>query len=165
MRVEDGAVLHADIHAPEATVVLYDSALIGRATAQFLKVADSYVLYDPALDTRTGFFAKQSPLYNEDGAPIPGVLEIIKGFEHAPPAAMSQALLTHVVSYWDAQGWRSVAKASGYSNIAMKRVAVSAFAVERARKELKELEAISVRTGTDVNDVLGTTFTLVEVPE
>ncbi len=163
--LSNDALVHADIHAPEGIVSIEESAVIGRLTADALVADSAYVLYDPVLDTRTGFFAEKSPLYDADGVPIAGVEAVIDAFENALPDITSVALRDHVVAHWDIEGWRATAKESGYSSVEMKKVAISAYGVERSGIELGKLKLISLRTGTPFDDVLGATLSLVEVPE
>lgn len=84
--IDGGATLIGCIYAPAASVELDGSGatLIGRVTAaNFTMRAGSRLLYDPRLDSFAGLTTLTGPLYNDNGTPIPGLVDALVAAETA----------------------------------------------------------------------------------
>lgn len=82
VRIENGSVLCAEIHAPQGSVQLGTGArLYGRISAANIDIQNgAHLYYDPSLDTRLGFSNMDGVLYDADGEPIEGLEEALAGY-------------------------------------------------------------------------------------
>lgn len=159
--LKEGSLFHGDVHGPFAEAEIYDSTLIGRITTARPDIERSMLLYDPALDPRTGFFTMDGPLYTAEGEALPGLDDVIDDNFETDSGTMAKLMLNHVVDYWDGEG-QSPTSASGYTRVKYKKVAVSAFSAEGAGGVLSLLNVIAEKTGAELDDVLGKEKALVE---
>lgn len=83
IRIDTRSLVVATIHAPTARFRMEDSsALLGRVTAQELRVRTSSMLcYDPVLDRNTGFTNEKSILFASDGSAVPVVATALSTFD------------------------------------------------------------------------------------
>jgi hypothetical protein len=83
-------------HSPLSRVRVHqDSVLAGRMTAGELTLENrGELLLDPIFDNKMGITEKTSPLYDENGDPVPGLKEALEGTSDAEgfAAAMSRIL-------------------------------------------------------------------------
>lgn len=82
---EQESVIIGCVYAPLADFEIKSrSALIGRVTAANIKLHDrAHLFYDPALDSRIGITTLTGPLYNDNGTPIPGLVDALVAAETA----------------------------------------------------------------------------------
>lgn len=80
--IDDQSLAVAVIHGPAAQGAVVDgSTLLGRFTGfRFSVVTNSKFFYDTRMDRLCGFTARNGPLYNADGTPIPGLADTLGSF-------------------------------------------------------------------------------------
>jgi hypothetical protein len=105
IELRDNSVVLACIHAPNANVEIRDNSfLLGRVTASDLRVrSGSGILYEPLLDSRTGYTARYGPIY-EDRTPLPDVLTALAGYVTGEGAeSITGKVIAKAQEKWTAQ--------------------------------------------------------------
>jgi len=91
VNVRDHSIVVASIHTPlSETLIDTSSTVAGRLTARELALrAQAALLLDPVFDNKLGLTESSSPLYDENGDPLPGLAEALAATSSADPRSCS----------------------------------------------------------------------------
>lgn len=100
--IESVSVVVGALHCPHGAVVINGtSTIFGRASARDFSLAGGCALFScPTLDSRMGLTEPDGPLYNDDGTPIDGLVDVLGDVVSSAPATADD-FVNLFESLWD----------------------------------------------------------------
>jgi hypothetical protein len=100
--IESVSVVVGALHCPHGAVVINGtSTIFGRASARDFSLAGGCALLScPTLDSRMGLTEPDGPLYNDDGTPIDGLVDVLGDVVSSAPATADD-FVNLFESLWD----------------------------------------------------------------